>query len=283
MAVSLLISVVIAIILVLSLGYAAPYLPFNELLGGSFYQVVSILLAIVISALLNMPMLYMMSANSAYKKGERKAAVEKYKKAYKTKRLTADMEIYCGYILLKEGDKAASEEIFEAVSKKKLLPSQQDSLDTNKAILLWKKGQLKEAISLLEAVWERSPSVTSGGTLGALMLVEARETGEYEKALSFCEETNEQFTYERTIMANLGEAYYCTGRNEEALKVFAELMDCGSQAPAPYYYYALALLKAGRREEAEEMLNIALRQRFSALSTVPKKVVKAKLDEITVE
>lgn len=280
---SLIISVIVAIVLVLSLGYAAPYLPFNNLLGGSLYQVISIVLSIIISAILNMPMLYMLSANSAYKKGDRKAAVEKYKKAYRTKRLSADMEIYCGYILLKEGDRSACEEIFEAVSKKKLLPSQQDSLDINKGILLWKKGQLKEAIALLEAVWQRSPSVTSAGTLGALMLVKAREDGDYGKALAFCEETNEQFTYERTIMANLGEAYYCTGRNEDALRVFGELMDCGTQAPAPYYYYALALLKAGKTAEAEEKLNLAMRQRFSALSTVPKKVVKAKIEEISQE
>lgn len=113
------------------------------------------------------------------------------------------------------------------------------------------------------------------------MLLKARETGDYDMALKFCEETNEQFTYERTIMANLGEAYYCTGDNDKALKVFGELMDCGTQAPAPYYYYALALLKAGMVSEAEEKLNIALRQRFSALSTVPKKVVRAKLEEIS--
>ncbi|MBQ8541479.1 MAG: hypothetical protein IJ435_08415 [Clostridia bacterium] len=280
---SLIVSVIIAIILVVGLGYAAPQLPFNELLGGNFYQIASILLAILVSAVLNIPMLYMLSANSAYKKGAWKSAVEKYKKAYRTKRLSADMEIYCGYILLKEGDKKACEEIFEAVSKKQLTDRQKDSLDTNKAILLWKKGQLDEAIELLKAVWDRSPSVTAAGTLGALMLVKARETGDYAEALSFCESTNEQFTYERTIMANLGEAYYLNGQNEDALKVFGELMDCGSQAPAPFYYYALALLKAGCSEEAEEMLNLSLRQRFSALSTVSKKVVRAKLEEITAE
>ncbi len=280
---SLLISVVTAIILVLSLSYAAPYLPFNELLGGNLYQVISILLAIIISAVLNMPMLYMMSAGSAYKKGNRKAAIEKYKKAWKTKRLSVDMEIYCGYILLKEGDRAACEEIFESVSKKKLTAPQKDNFDINSAILMWKQGRLDEAIALLKEVWGRNPSVTSSGTLGALMLVKARETGEYDEALKFCEETNEQFTYEKTIMANLGEAYYSTGRNEDALRVFAELMDCGSQAPAPYYYYALALLKADRKEEAEEMLNMALRQRFSALSTVSKKTVKAKSEELSAE
>lgn len=280
---SLIVSVIVAIVLVLSLGYAAPYLPFNNLLGGSFYQVISILLAIAVSAVLNMPMLYMLSANSAYKKGDRKTAVEKYKKAYKTKRLSADMEIYCGYILLKEGDKKVCEEIFDAVSKKKLSPSQQDSFDINRGILLWKKGQLDAALALLKEVWDRSPSVTSAGTRGALMLVKAREDGDYGEALAFCEMANEQFTYERTIMANLGEAYYCVDRNEDALKIFGELMDCGTQAPAPYYYYALALLKAGKVSEAEEKLNMAMRQRFSALSTVPKKVVKAKLDEISVE
>ena len=148
---------------------------------------------------------------------------------------------------------------------------------------MWKQGQLEAAITLLEAVWQRSPSVTAAGTLGALMLLKAREDGDYAEALKFCESTNEQFTYERTIMANLGEAYYCVGRNEDALRVFGELMDCGTQAPAPYYYYALALLKAGKADEAEEKLNIAMRQRFSALSTVPKKLVKAKLDEISCE
>lgn len=280
---TLIISVVIAIILVSALGYAAPYLPFNYLLGGSFYQVVSIILAIGVSAALNLPMLYMLSANSAYKKGEYKKAVEKYKKAYKTKRLSADMEIYCGYILLKEGDKKACEEIFDSVSKKKLLPRQIDSLDVNSAILLWKKGQINEAIEKLKAVWERTPSVTAAGTLGALMLVKARDVGDYSEALAFCEKTNEQFTYERTIMANLGEAYYCTGQNDESLRVFAELMDCGTTAPAPFYYYALALLKAGKTADAEEMLTRALRQRFSALSTVPKKVVKAKLEEINMD
>ncbi|MBR5536143.1 MAG: tetratricopeptide repeat protein [Clostridia bacterium] len=277
---SLLISVAVAIILVMGLGYAAPYLPYNNLLSGSFYQVISVLLAIVISAALNMPMLYMLSANSLYKKGEYKKATEKYKKAYKTKRLSRDMEIYCGYILLKEGDKKSSEEIFEAVSKKKLTEYQKNSLDINTSILLWKKGQLDVALEKLKAVWESAPSVTSAGTLGALMLVKARETGDYGEAVDFCEKTNEQFTYEKTIMANLGEAYYGMGRNEDALSVFAELMDCGSQAPAPYYYYALALLKSGDNEKAEEMLNLSLRQRFSALSTVSKKVVRAKLEEI---
>lgn len=280
---SLLISVIVAIALVLGLGYCAPYLPGNDLLGGTFYQIIAIIAAIIISAVLNMPMLYMMRANSKYSKGKFKEGVELYKKAYKTKRLSVDMEIYCGYIFLKEGDKQLAGKVFEKLKDKNLSERQKNSYDTNRAILLWKTGQLKDAIILLKEVWERENSITVAGTLGALMLVDARESMDYGEALDFCEKTNKQYTYEKTIMANLGEAYYCTNQNEKALNTFSELMDCGTTAPAPFYYYALALIKADRLEEAEEMLERALRQRFSALSTVSKKTVKSKLEEITQE
>lgn len=277
---SLLISVLIAALLVVGLGYAAPHLPFNYLLGGGMYQVIAIVLAIVISAFLNMPMLYMLRANSAYSKGKFKAAMELYKKAYKTHRLSVDMEIYCAYIFLKEGEKELSGQIFEKLEGKKLDNRQQNSFNTNKAIYLWKTGDIDSAIKLLQKVWEGAPSVTVAGTLGALMLVKARKDGDYSAALDFCESTNEQYTYEKTILANLGEAYYCTGQNDKALKTFEELMDCGTTSPAPLYYYALALLKANRNDEGEEMLEKALRLRYSHLSTISKKTVKAKLEEI---
>lgn len=277
---SLLISVLIAVVLVVGLGYAAPYLPFNELLGGGFYQIAAIVLAIVISVFLNLPMLYMLRANSAYSKGKFKSAVELYKKAYKTNRLSVDMEIYCAYIFLKEGEKELSGQIFEKLESKKLDSRQQNSFDTNKAIYLWKTGDINSAIKLLQNVWDRAPSVTVAGTLGALMLVKARQEGDYSQALKFCESTNEQYTYEKTILANLGEAYYSTEQNDKALKTFEELMDCGTSSPAPLYYYALALLKANRNDEGEEMLERALHLRYSRLSTISKKTVKAKLDEI---
>lgn len=280
---SLLISVIIAAVLVLGLGYFAPHLPYNHLLGGGLYQIVAIVLAIVISIVLNLPMLYMMRANSTYKKGKFKEALPLYKKAYKTKRLSPDMEIYCGYIFLKEGDKEWAEKVFKNLETKKLNDRQKNSFDTNKAIYLWKTGDIDGAIALLKEVWKRANTVTVAGTLGAFMLIKARETMDYSEAVEFCEKTNEQFTYEKTILANLGEAYYSTNQNEKAIETFEALMDCGSSAPAPYYYYGLALLKAGRCDEAEEMFNRSLRQRFSALSTVSRKTVKEKLAEISEE
>ena len=282
---SLLISVALAIILVFGLGHFAPYLPYNELLDGNFYQIAGIVLAIVISAVLNMPMFYMLRANSTYKKGKYKEGLALYKKAYKTKRISVDMEIFCGYIFLKEGEKEFAGEVFEKLSSKedKMTPRQKNNFETNKAILIWKNGDVNGAVELLEKVWERENSVTVAGTLGALMLIAARQSGDYSGALEFCEETNEQYTYEKTILANLVEAYYCTNQNEKAIETFRELLDCGCSSPSPYYYGALALLKAGEKDEAEEMLNKALRLRFSHVATITKKSVKEKLAEITAE
>ncbi|MGM9551051.1 MAG: tetratricopeptide repeat protein [Clostridia bacterium] len=277
---SILISVVIAIILVFALGYLAPMLPLNNLLGGNFYQIIGIILAILISALLNLPMLYMFRGNSCYKKGQYKEAVNLYKKAYKTKRLSVDMEIYCGYILIKEGDMETGEKILTEVSQKKLNDRQKNSLDANMAILLWKKGELDSAIDLLQSLWERCESVNVAGTLGALMLLRAREDKNYEKPLEFCTQANKKFTYEKTILANLGECYYSMGENEKAIKTFEELMDCGTTSPTPFYYYGCALLKADRREEGKEMFNHALRLRFTNLSTISKKTIKSALEEI---
>lgn len=279
----MLISILIAAVLIIGAPFVAPYLPYNELFGGTVYQVVATCVAIVVSYWASLPMLYMFRGNSAYNKGKYKDAVALYKKAYKTNRLSPDMEIYCGYILLKEGERDFAENVFKKLETKKLNFRQQNTFDVNRAILIWKKGDIDSAIDLLKKVWAKEESVTVAGTLGALMLVKARESLDYTEALGFCEKTNEKFTYERTILANLGEAYFQTGKNDEALKVFGELMDCGSKAPAACYYYALALMKDGQRDEAEEMLNRSLRQRFSALSTVSKKTVKAMLEEITIE
>ncbi len=275
------ISVIIAIVLVLGIQFLAPFLPFNSLLGGRIYQVLSVLLAIGISVVLNLPMLYMFKGNSAYGKGDVKKALESYRKALKTKKLSPDMEIYCGYMFLKEGDKKTCGEVFANVEKRKLTDRQKNSLDTNKALLLWKTGQVDKGVALLEEVWKREASVTVAGSLGALKLILAQETGDVRDALAFCEEANEKYSYEKTILANLGEAYYRVGNNEEALETFGELMDCGTLSPAPYYYYGLALLKNGEREEGCDMLRKALRQKFSALSTVSKKEIRAKLDEYT--
>lgn len=276
----MLLSVVIAVLLVLGAIFFGPSLPGGKLLDGSLYEIIAIILAIFISIVINLPMLYMMMGNSAYKKKKYKDAAAKYKKAVDTNRLAPDMAIYCGYAVLKEGDTAEAERIFDKTAQKKLSERQKVSLDMNRALLEWKKGNVDKGIELLAGAWEKMPSAVAAGSLGALMLEKAKKTGDYTMALEFCQSACREYEYDRTAMANLGEAYYHTGNYEKAEEIFDELIDMRPETPSPYYYYALTLLALERDEEACDMIHKALRYRFTALTPITREEAEALRDKL---
>lgn len=271
----ILISVIAAVLLIGAAAVFGGALPGGEMLGGRFYQVIAIALAIIISAFLNLPMLYMFRGNSQYSKKQYKKALEYYKKAYKTGRLSPEMTIYYAYIALKEGRTETAEEVFEKLKGGKLSEKQMEMFNTNYALLLWKKGRLDEATELLSSL---SSSPTRDGSLGALYLIKARETGDYEAALAFCEEAHEKYEYDKEVMCNIGEAYYLTNRLEEAEKIFEELISLRPSVPAPFYFYGLTLKALGKTDDAEDMFRKALRFRFTSLTPIRRKDVEGELD-----
>lgn len=270
----ILISVIAAVLLIVSAAIFGGSLPGGDMLGGRFYQAAAIVLAIIISALINLPMLYMFRGNAQYSKKQYKKALEYYKKAYKTGHLSPEMTIYYAYTALKEGKTETAEAVFEKLRKGRLNEKQKEMLDTNYALLLWKKGRLDEAIELLSSV---PSSPTRDGSLGALHLIRARESGGYAAALAFCEEAHERYEYDKNVMCNIGEAYYRTGRTEDAEKIFEELLDFRPTAPAPFYFYGLVLKSLGKDEDADDMFRKALRFRFTALTPISRKDVEKEL------
>ncbi len=270
----ILISVIAAAVLIVSAAIFGSSLPGGDMLGGRFYQVIAIILAIIISALINLPMLYMFRGNSKYSKKQYKKALEYYKKAYKTGHLSPEMTIYYAYTALKEGKTETAEAVFEKLGKGKLSEKQKEMFNTNYALLLWKKGQLDEAIELLASV---PSSPTRDGSLGALYLIRARQSGDFSAALAFCEEAHERYAYDKTVMCNIGEAYYMTDRTEDAEKIFEELLDLRPTTPAPFYLYGLTLKSLGKDADAEDMFRKALRFRFTALTPISRKDVEKEL------
>lgn len=270
-------SVIAAVVLIGASALFGGYLPGASLCGGSFYRIIAVVLAIIVSAVINLPMLYMFRGNSLYAKRQYEKALASYKKAYKTGRLSPEMAIYYGYIALKEGDAETAEAVFEKLGKKEnLKPSQETMFDTNYALLLWKKGDLDGAISLLKSV---EPSPTRDGSLGALLLEAAGRDGNYTEAFAFCSEAHERYQYDKTVMCNMGEALFRTGENEKAAEIFAELIEMRPTTPAPYYMYGRVLDASGREDDAEDMYRKALRFRFTALSTVSRREVKSRLQK----
>lgn len=253
-------------------------LPGGELMGGAFYRIIAIILAIIITAVVNKPVINLFKANSLYVKGQIKKALPIYKKAGASSRVSPEMAIYCAYTLLKEKKTEDAEELFTIISKRKLNEKQKLSLETNIALLEWKKGNLDSACEKLASVWERERTAAAGGSLGALLLIKGKESGDYSEAQKICEEAYESFKYDKSVMCNMAELYFRLGRRDEAKEIFDELISMRPDTPAPFYNYALLLIKCEKYADAEDMLNRALRHRFTALTPITKKEVEAALE-----
>ena len=138
------------------------------------------------------------------------------------------------------------------------------------------KGKYRPCLRKALRRLEKEKSASAGGSLGALLLVKAKESGDYSEAQKICEEAYESFRYDKSVMGNMAELYFLTGKNDEAKEIFEELISLRPDTPAPFYNYALLLTELGEYSEAEEMLDRALRCRFTALTPISKRDVESK-------
>jgi len=144
----------------------------------------------------------------------------------------------------------------------------------NLAQVVWKKGDVKDAIRRVEAVFETEKITLVYATLGYLYV----EAGDMKKALAFNQEAYEYNSANSEICDNLAECWLALKEYQKAL----ELLEAISKQkivpvfPEWRYHYGLALEGLSRNEEALVQLKIALAARFSALSAInPEKVQKA--------
>ena len=268
-------SILIAAAVIVLAMIFGPSLPGGEMLGGAFYQTMAIIVAVIITAIGFSPIISLYKANAATSRGQHKKAIPLYKKAGMSKNVSSELAIYSGYMLLKEGKTSDAEKVFDKVSKRKLSEKQQNSLNTNLALLKWKQGDIEKGIELLSTVWEKEKTAAAGGSLGALLLLK----GDVSAAEKLCSEAYGAYEHDKTIMCNMGEVYLKLGKLDEAEEIFEKMIDLDPDAPAPYYNYALLLIKRGRLSDAEEMLDRALRYRFTALTPITRKDVEKALEQ----
>ncbi len=200
-----------------------------------------------------------------------------YEKAYKTGAAAANDVISYGYLLLKTGDLERSEKIFNSVWNMKLSNDEKMLLRSNTALVLWKKGQLDEAIALLEEVFSEFKTTTIYGSLGYLLILK----GDLHKALEFNQEAYQYNDQNPVILDNLGQNYYLMGEYDKAREIYEKVMAKNPDFPEPYYNYGLVLAALGKKEEALEMMKKALNYNFTFLSTVKKEEVEKAMADLS--
>lgn len=224
----------------------------------------------------NYPTLVATKGSRAYNAGNTEMAMTYFQKAVKHPFAKSFIKSSYGYVLLREGRLEEAEpfllEAAKAGHKDKRLKYNNV---LNLAILNWKKGNVDEAIKLVEEIQEDYKNSIMYEILGYLYIAK----GDYEKALSFNKEAYEFNHDDHVITDNLAQSYYFLEDYDKALALYEEVIEL-IKFPEAHYYYGLIKWEKGDLLGAYNALEEATRRKISFLSIVNKAMIDDKFSKL---
>lgn len=238
-----------------------------------------VLAAYLLSAIfIKLPDLLMIRGVKQYGK-EPEKALDTMEKALKTKRLRPEYMLYYGFMCLKTGEYDRAERILNAAAHKKMKPETEVRATVNRALLLWKQGDIEKAISILEAQLKEGKDKAVYGTLGQLLIL----NGQLQHGLEINREAYVFDKYDEAICDNLALNLRLCGDLDSSYAMYKELTDKKLGVPVPYYNAGETLYAMGKKEEALEMMERALSYPFSKLAVISRAEIEARIAEIQAE
>lgn len=244
---------------------------FNKWIGMAALLVYLLILVYVSRA-----RIYTIIGTRKYGLGRLDEAIKWFGRAYAANRGGIRTAVNYAYLLLKSGELQKPEEILQKALKEH--PRDQDVpyLKSIMALVLWKKGELDQAVEMLGEVIQTYKTTTVYGSLGFMLI----EKGDLDKALQFNLEALEFNPRDNIINDNLGQNYLLLGQYDKAREVYEKLLEKAPSFPEPYYNYGLLMEKLGNREKALESMRKALNMKFSFLSTITREEVETAISRL---
>lgn len=219
-------------------------------------------------------------AEYRYGFGHVESAFKLYKFASKFGKLKLVHRIRYAYLTLKEGDIDEANKLFTLISMDKLKPEERAKLKESHALVAWKRGDVADAIEMLEYVHNNFTSTTTYGSLGYMYI----HSGNLNRALEYNLEAYEYNNSNDIIVDNLAFTYLKLGDYENAEKYYKELFDMEPQFPEGYFEYGKYLIEVkGEKEEGIELVKKALGCRFSFLSMSSRRDILDYLEQCGVD
>ena len=216
-------------------------------------------------------------AEFRYGMGHTENAMKLYKIAAKIGKMKFVHRVRRAYLTLKEGDIDEANKLFVLISMEKLKPEQRAKLKESHALVAWKRGEVSDAIEMLEYVHEHFVSTTTYGSLGYMYI----HSGNLKKALEYNLEGYEYNPKNDIIVDNLAFTYLKLEDYENAEKYYQELFEMEPRFPEGYFEYGKYLIETkGEREQGIELVKKALDCRFSFLSMSSRRDILDYLEEI---
>jgi tetratricopeptide (TPR) repeat protein len=220
---------------------------------------------------------YRIYAKYLYAKGEFQKALVVYERIVRDSKSSKD-RLSLSRIYLKAGRFDDAETQLRKINLMDLDKIEVVQAKISLAQAVWKKGDLKDAIRRVEAVFETEKITLVYATLGYLYI----EAGDLKKALAFNQEAYAYNPANTEICDNLAECWLALKDYPKALELLEALskLKVVPSFPEWRYHYGLALEGVGRREEALAQLKIALAGRYSALSALSPATVQKAVDRV---
>ena len=216
-----------------------------------------------------------MMGKTSYYKGDIDKAIRWFGRAYRTGKAHPQVVTSYAYLQLKQGRVEEAEQVLKGQMNKKLSQDDLNYAKSNYALVLWKKGDLDGAISMLEEIIRDYKTTTLYGSLGYLYIVR----GDLEKALEFNREAYEYNNTNAVIQDNLGQTCYMAGEYDKALEIYEKLIPTNPGFPEAYYNYALVLLKRDMPARALANLEKSLKYKLTFLSAITREDIDARIEE----
>jgi tetratricopeptide (TPR) repeat protein len=240
------------------------------------YGFALILATILFSLYSNLSQIYAIMGNRRFAEGDIDSTSIWYKKALSRKDCKPKTRTSYGYLLLKSGRIEEADAILRETEKLKLAPKDDFQLKMTYALVKWKSGNLDEAISMLEYVYNNYKCTTVYESLGYMYILKK----DFHKALEFNLEAMDYNKDSNVINDNLGETYYYLGNYDKALEIYDLLIPKNPAFPEPYYHYGLILKTKGNIEKALDMFEKSLTFKQSFLSNLTHEDIAKEIENI---
>ncbi len=233
-------------------------------------QIVAILttLLLLLYILKNRSNIIAVIAQYRYGFGYAEQALKMYKFASKLGKMRFEHRVRYAYLTLKEGNIDEANKLFNLIAMDRLKPEERAKLKESHALVAWKRGEVADAIEMLEYVHNHYVSTTTYGSLGYMYI----HSGNLNRALEYNLEGYEYNKENDIIVDNLAYTYLKLGDYENAEKYYKELLDMDPKFPEGYFEYGKYLIEnKGEKEEGIELVKKALNSRFSFLSMITRR------------
>lgn len=222
--------------------------------------------------------------NAALKKhqdGDLEGAMKAYEELYKAKCQRAYYLLPYSVLLLRKGNGESFLKVKEilryAEKAADLTPEKRQQLQMNYAVAQYALGETEKCINLLEASHRKNPCGMIYQALGFLYV----DLGMTEKAVAFNQEALEYDDEDSVVLDNMGQLYYrLLGDKEKAYEYFMKAYEIKDTQIDTLYFLAQYDIEKGKKEEAREKLETALKGNFSPLNYATREKINALLGQL---